>query len=443
MSHELWEKAAYCIGAYCLSFGITFFIALLLFCFQRERRKHFMIRFSFLVIGYLLLVAFSCVPYFERVFALRSAIAKAAIWADIHMRKGVLLCVLAYAVMICALCFRMSGKELAFFSASAYLVQHIPVDIYVSLYSVFPVLTRYSQPLFALIYIGFYLFAYFVFARRIRSATIEIRNGLLLFGVMASAVVIFLCEYVISVNAALTANIYNLISCFVTLMLLFGFFEEGKSQKDKEKLDYILRLEQKRYADMQENMEAINRKSHDLKQLVTLLRQTDDGEERKRVLDSLTQEVDLYGASNLTENKALNALLAEKSYICERNGIDLRCIIDGKALDFIDLQDLYTLFGNILDNAIEHVQKIEDRSRRTVFVKVRNENGFLLMHFENSMIGSLKKDGEKIVTTKDDTSIHGFGLMSIAYVVKKYKGEMSITTQDGVFRLDIVMPLTV
>ena len=433
----LWDKILYCLSAYFLSFGITFYVAMLLFCFQRERRNAFRIRFTCLTAGYLLLVAFSCVPYFQHVFEMHSRIAKAALWADTYMRKSVLLLILAVAIAICAFCFRLSGKETAFISASAYLIQHIPVTVYVSARTLFPDLPRYS---FTLIYLAVYLIAYLMFVRRIRFSKIEIRSGLLLFGVMASAVVIFLCEYVISVNAALTANIYNLISCLITLILLFGFFEESKSQKDKEKLDSILRLEQKRYTDMQENMAIINRKSHDLKQLVTLLRQTEDDHERKRVLDSLTREVDLYGISNLTDNKALNALLAEKSFVCEQNEIDLRCIIDGKALDFMDLQDLYTLIGNILDNAIEHVQKIEDPSLRTIFAKVRSENGFLLMHFENSLTGSLKMDGDRIATTKDDSSIHGFGLMSIEYVVRKYQGEMSITAQDGVFRLDIIMP---
>lgn len=54
-----------------------------------------------------------------------------------------------------------------------------------------------------------------------------------------------------------------------------------------------------------------------------------------------------------TGNDALDAILSEKGLACEQGGIAFRCMADGAAVGFMAPTDIYSLFGNALDNAIE------------------------------------------------------------------------------------------
>ena len=43
-----------------------------------------------------------------------------------------------------------------------------------------------------------------------------------------------------------------------------------------------------------------------------------------------------------------------------KNNIELTCVADGKKMDFIPAVDLYTILGNVVDNAIESVLLVSD-----------------------------------------------------------------------------------
>lgn len=75
-------------------------------------------------------------------------------------------------------------------------------------------------------------------------------------------------------------------------------------------------------------------------------------------------------------------LLAERSIVCKGRGIQLDYIADGAKLDFLKPGEVYSLFGNALDNAIEAVTPLEP-DRRYIGLQVRAERGMLLIRMEN------------------------------------------------------------
>ena len=50
--------------------------------------------------------------------------------------------------------------------------------------------------------------------------------------------------------------------------------------------------------------------------------------------------------------------LQRKSLYCNKHGIIFTCVADGTLLDFMDVMDICSIFGNALDNAIECEMKI-------------------------------------------------------------------------------------
>ncbi len=137
--------------------------------------------------------------------------------------------------------------------------------------------------------------------------------------------------------------------------------------------------------------------------------------------------------------RVLDVILTEKGLRCNGKGIKLTCVADGSAISFLSEADTYSLFGNLLDNAIDAVLKIDDEETRTIDLQIAKKGKFISVSAKNPYVGevSLAENGLPI-TDKADKDYHGFGVKSIAFIVKKYDGELSVSLEDGVFSLNIL-----
>jgi sensor histidine kinase regulating citrate/malate metabolism len=113
---------------------------------------------------------------------------------------------------------------------------------------------------------------------------------------------------------------------------------------------------------------------------------------------------------------------------------------DGKLLSFLSPPDIYSLFGNILDNAIESELKEKEEDRYINIVA--SKHGNLVNIYEENYISDLPtfEDGVP-VTDKADKAYHGFGTKSIIYVCEKYNGHVRFSAANHVFSVNILLPL--
>ena len=102
--------------------------------------------------------------------------------------------------------------------------------------------------------------------------------------------------------------------------------------------------------------------------------------------------------------------------------------------------DVYSLFGNILDNAIEATLHLA-KEKRLIGLNVRSVNNLLYIHAENCFEGKLQFKNGSLMTTKKNINEHGFGILSIKRIAEKYGGETTIYSEDGIFNIDLVIPL--
>lgn len=170
------------------------------------------------------------------------------------------------------------------------------------------------------------------------------------------------------------------------------------------------------------------------------IRAVQNESQRDRYLDEMEKSVMIYDSAVQTGNEVLNTILTERSLSCEKEGISWTCMADGKQLDFMDPVDLYTIFGNVLDNAIESVRKLKDPERRIVSVTLYSKRNMTVLQVENYFDHDVQFEDGLPVTSKGDTNYHGFGLKSIRSTVEKYGGSLSIDAQDHIFLLCIVLP---
>ena len=145
-----------------------------------------------------------------------------------------------------------------------------------------------------------------------------------------------------------------------------------------------------------------------------------------------------YDSSFHTGNIALDVVLTRESFSCGEKNISMTCLADGKCLDFISEVDIYSLFGNILDNAIEATEKVPDPEKRLLTLDIAQEGYFVHIRVENYFTDKLTFTNGLPDSTKGDSLYHGFGMKSIKMLVQKYGGSLKVYTKGERFVLDIM-----
>lgn len=140
-------------------------------------------------------------------------------------------------------------------------------------------------------------------------------------------------------------------------------------------------------------------------------------------------------------NAVVDALIGSKTALAEMNEITVD--VDMAALPDLKLTDgdLTVMIGNLYDNAIDANLKISDVNKRFIHIKILYDGGNVLFMFENATLEE-KHIGNMDVwtTTKEDSSVHGFGIKNIDRIVQMYDGYCERDMKDHVFRCRIRVP---
>lgn len=137
-------------------------------------------------------------------------------------------------------------------------------------------------------------------------------------------------------------------------------------------------------------------------------------------------------------NETINIVLTEKNILCSTCGVKFSYLIDGSIFGFMSEMELFSLFGNALDNALEGCNKVTDHEKRVISLKANAMNGMVVLHVENSYEAPLNMVDDMPVTTKAGTG-HGFGLRSIQAIAEKYDGIATVVAENGIFKLTVVL----
>jgi signal transduction histidine kinase len=206
-------------------------------------------------------------------------------------------------------------------------------------------------------------------------------------------------------------------------------------------LDNVLYRQYEQYKKSKGSIEILNRKYHDLKHQIAVIRAEDDLERRESYLAEMDQALNLYSAQIDTGNKVLDIVLTEKSMYCAEHGINITCVVDGGLLHFMNAMDICTIFGNALDNAIESAEKLDETGKRIIRVAVYSQNELVMIRFENYMETTLAFEDSLPRTTKNDKNLHGYGIKGIRYATEKYGGNMTIHTENNWFVMCVLIPV--
>ena len=202
----------------------------------------------------------------------------------------------------------------------------------------------------------------------------------------------------------------------------------------------VLRNQYIQFRESKDNIDMINRKYHDLKHQLQVLRETTNEAERSAYIDEIQDGIEKYEAENKTGNTVLDTVLTSKQSRCLKEHVTMTVVADGTLLERMSVMDICTVFGNAIDNAIEYEIKVEDPEKRLIHLTVSEKNSFVCILVENYYEGETIAEGAFPETTKKNKQYHGFGLRSVKYTVEKYGGYVNTGVRDGWFRLEIIFP---
>ncbi len=370
----------------------------------------------------------------------------------------------AFTVLVAVFIFNESWLKIVFCCIAGYTLQHLAYEFYnLSLnimnvnadspmgqygsqaLNIFP--NAFIAIVYFYIYIVSYYFAWFLLGNRIqRGEKLQIKSIFMFMLVLVIVAVDIILNAFVVHNLAPEGNrayliivgVYNSVCCIVALVLQFELSLRYKLEETLNTVKLLRHKEKEQYALSKETIELINIKCHDLKhQIRSIGSRSSISEDSVKEIENL---ISIYDSTVRTGNEVLDVILTEKKLHCTKKNIGLSCIVDGQRLKFMKDSDIYSLFGNLLDNAIEAVSALDD-GKRIIGLRVRAVGDLLSINAHNYYENKLTLDNGIPETTKKDKQYHGFGLKSIKYVCDKYGGDLSINTQNNVFTVNILFPL--
>ena len=237
--------------------------------------------------------------------------------------------------------------------------------------------------------------------------------------------------------AMMAESLYAMICSAFIIVIEMSMAHNDRISRELLDMKMLLSLEREQYLMTKENIEIINEKCHDLKHQIALLR----NDKSDKSISEIEKAIMIYDSTVKTGNVVLDTLLTDKKLQCESKRIKLTTVVNGKILEFMDEMEVYSLFGNALSNAIESVGAILDEDMRHIAVTVKQIGHMCSIHIENPYVGELVFDDDLPETTKDK-NWHGFGMKSMDRIVSSYGGVMTVTAEGGIFKLDILIPVS-
>lgn len=165
----------------------------------------------------------------------------------------------------------------------------------------------------------------------------------------------------------------------------------------------------------------------------------DQTEAAKAYLDELEQDLSQIRQLSETGNVDLDAILNSKLSLAASRGIRLHFKAQKPEGELpVSSIDLCVLLGNLIDNAVEACDSVEEEKRfLRLYIGVFKKQFYISV--SNATSELVRKPDHEYVTRKRGN--HGYGLLRVDKVVNKYNGYISRKNEPGIFVTEIMLPL--
>ena len=218
--------------------------------------------------------------------------------------------------------------------------------------------------------------------------------------------------------------------------ILFAVCSHVRSQGQERYMARLQEASRINYEQMQMKMEMdqeVRRMYHDLKHQLSAMNLPE-------VSEQLMQNA---GFEQMTSsgNPLLDALLHQKAERARSLQAALDLLVEQNDYSFIESMDLFSIFGNALDNALEACETVTDPEKRWIRVKSAVIARIWTLKVENACEGKAAQREGEYVTSKKDARSHGIGIGSIRFCAGKYGGRTDIQAGETQFTITVTLPV--
>ena len=214
----------------------------------------------------------------------------------------------------------------------------------------------------------------------------------------------------------------------------------GRIPSDKGYRLYVDELMKEKEKYSKESMEIIKRSNeelrefkHDLKNYLLPLQEameTMPQSEMVKVWEKINQKIEDVQTLIQTGNSYVDSMINTKITLARSEKVDVKCTILSK-MEGIDDLEFCTVFGNLMDNAIEAERKVTEKKEIIIFVE--EKMGYLRLEIQNKIEKSVLNENSSLNTTKKDTSSHGIGHKSVKRTMQKVGGALKYYETGDLF----------
>ena len=232
-----------------------------------------------------------------------------------------------------------------------------------------------------------------------------------------------------------------LYSIFLTLNLAI---KNILSDRQNRELQSFMYMQKQQYDYQLQQSVAVRRFKHDLVNHIGVVRELINEkktEEAKEYIDTIWNIQDVFDLKIHTGDSFLDIIVNYYSYLAAKENIEFAVL--GKLSEKMPLEmfDITTLLGNILQNAFEAAIKADVPRIRVELVEHKEE---IFVVVSNSVAKRVNTKADFFMTSKEDKENHGFGLKNIAATVEKYHGECYMESilenREVLFQISIAIP---
>lgn len=415
-----------------LFFIVEILLGELIFLFSAPKRPHFWARIILSITGVIILSELLPMPD--------------SLLGNTGYQLFRFLLLLALSITAMGISFKIGLSSLISGCAAGYAVQHISYQI-TSMISHSVVFSTFGTDYLSRQYLlellvfipsyALYLFTIGLYAEKTQwYKKSDPRFNLI------SLIIIFICvglsrfTRIFGGAGTISVSLYAIICCALALIIQFGLYRMLDLKLENTTINLLWQDDRKQYEISKKTIDTINIKYHDLKHKLSDLK----GRLPDEDIASIKDAVRIFSGKVQTGNDALDVLLTENNLRCSEEGITMTFSGNGADLSFVQIMDVYSLFGNAIDNAVEAVRELKDPEKKIIDITTSRIGDMVSINVSNFFEGEIIYDNELPVTSKTyEEGYHGFGMKSMKLIAEKYGGRLTVDTQKDLFNLGIYL----
>lgn len=246
-------------------------------------------------------------------------------------------------------------------------------------------------------------------------------------------------------RATIIITIIVMISYCAACMMMIFVMESRDNYKALSAINQnIIESQQQYYTLVKEKQEEIRSIRHEMKNHLACIRslyQADKLSEMERYINELVEASDIRIDLFDTGNDIVNAILNDAQSRFRKDNIEIRLEGGFPQELYVAPMDLCVIFANLISNAVEAVQGMENAQNniRYVDLKISSFKNDLYIDMKNPTDKNIRLSGGSLITTKKDKTLHGFGIKNVIQRVEKYHGTYHFKLENNQFYVEIFL----